>query len=157
MSNIRLFIKTDKQIVLACFRANVALRTISKKLDIPFQTILQWHKQFKSCDRSWATKDDKNRVLRQTALSLFEKGCGYKHVATQLNISQSRSKNWLRLYKSGQLKFFTEGRKRPKKYPLEKKLAILDRFAVSTGSKKKFCYTEGISVSTLNKWLKEKQ
>lgn len=95
--------------------------------------------------------------MRQTALSLFEKGCGYKHVATQLNISQSRSKNWLRLYKSGQLKFFTEGRKRPKKYPLEKKQAILDRFAVSAGSKKKFCYNEGISVSTLNKWLKEEQ
>lgn len=95
--------------------------------------------------------------MRQTALSLFEKGCGYKLVATKLNITQSRAKYWMHLYKSEQLSFFTEGRKRPKKYPLEKKLAILDRFAISTESKKKFCYTEGISVSTLNKWLKEEQ
>lgn len=157
MSNIRLFTKTDKQIVLACFQANVPLRTISKKLDIPLSSIQQWYRQFQSCDRSWAKEDDKDRVLRQTALTLFGKGFGYKLVATKLNITQSRAKYWMHLYKSEQLSFFTEGRKRPKKYPLEKKLAILDRFAVSTGSKKKFCYTEGISVSTLNKWLKEKQ
>lgn len=157
MSTHRLFSRTDKQIVLACFRAGLALRAISNKLGIPFLTICDWHERFCKGDRSWAVADDLNLILRQKAWTLFEQGSGYKRVATELGITQSCAKYWLRSYKQGRKQFFSQGSSNPKKYPLEKRAEILDKYAVTTESKKKFCIQEGISVGSLNRWLREER
>ena len=156
MTTRRLFSKTEKQIVLACFRAGLALRAISEKLNIPFFTVQDWHQRYLKGDQHWAAEDDRNLVLRQTALALFQKGYGYKRVATELKVPQSRVKYWLLIYRHGQEEFFNQGRHNPKKYPDDRKRAILDRYAVSTESKKQFCFKESISVGTLNRWLREK-
>ena len=51
----------------------------------------------------------------------------------------------------------TQSQSLKQKYPDDRKRAILDRYAVSTESKKQFCFKEGISVGTLNRWLREKK
>lgn len=154
-STRRLFSKTDKQIVLACFRAGLALRAISNKLGIPFLTVSEWHERFLKGDRSWAAEDDLNLIRRQKAWNMFEQGCGYKRVATELGITQSCAKYWMRLCRVGKEQFFTQGSSYPKKYPEERKNEILNKYAITTESKKKFCLQEGISVSVLNKWLRD--
>ena len=157
MSTRRLFSKTDKQIVLACFRAGLALRAISDKLDVPFQTISDWHERFLKGDRSWASTDDLNLILRQKAWNLFQQGCGYKRVASELGVTQSCAKYWMWSFQQNHIDFFTRGSLHPKKYSWKKKNEILNKFALTTESKKKFCMREGISVSALNNWLRQEK
>lgn len=154
MSSRCLCTKTDKQIVLACFKAKLALRVIADRLDIPFGVISEWHARFLKGDQRWALFDDQDLIRRQEAFELFTKGHGYKYVASNLGISQSCSKYWQMLFKAGQQDFFNGQRRINGKYSKTLENEILSRFAASTDSKKRFCAKEGISVSTLNKWLR---
>ena len=151
-----LYSKTDKKIVLACFQARLAPRAISEKLDMPYQTILQWYRLFEAGNRSWAREDDADLILRQKALQFFQNGKGYKFVAKELKVPVSRVKYWHIQFNGNNELFFLSSRKRPKKYPEEKRIEVIDRFMVWTGSKKRFCSQEGLSVGTLNHWLAEK-
>lgn len=151
-----LYTKTDKKIVLACFQANLALRAISEKLNIPYQTVLRWHRLFKDGNRSWAREDDADLILRQIAFQFFQNGKGYKSVAKELKVPVNRVKYWHIQFNGNNEQFFLSSRKRPRKYPEEKRIEVMDRFMVWTGSKKRFCSQEGLSVGTLNHWLAEK-
>ena len=156
MTRQYLYSKTDKKIVLACFQAHLSLRAISEKLNIPYPTIIRWHRLFKAGNQSWASEDDVDLILRQEAFQYFQKGKGYKFVAKELKVPVSRVKYWHIQFNGNNDQFFLSSRKRPRKYPEEKRIEVMDRFMVWTGSKKRFCSQEGLSVGTLNYWLTEK-
>lgn len=153
MTRQRLYSKTDKQIVLACFRAHLAIRDISEKLNIPYQTIFEWHHLFKKGSRSWAAEDDEALIFRQKAFQLFQSGKGYKFVAKELKLPVSRVKYWHIKFNGSNEQFFLSSRKGSRRYSDEKRLEVIDRFMIWTGSKKRFCSQEGLSVGTLNNWL----
>ena len=155
MPRQRIFSKAEKRIVLAYFRAGLGQRAICRLLDIPFYTLNAWYKRYEKGDRKWAYTDDKAYTERQKAFELFKQGYGYKSVATQLKVPQSRTKNWQLLFKGGDEDFFKLGRKRPRRYTEEQITPILKRYSVTPLSKKQFCSKEGIAICTLNRWLKE--
>lgn len=103
----RLFTRADKQVVLECFKQNLGIAFIGKKLQIPIPVLYKWHKLFLSGHTEWAKSDDKNLVLRLEAIKLFDEGCGYKKEAKLLNLPSSRTKYWLQLYHSGNREFFS--------------------------------------------------
>lgn len=155
MSTIRVYSLRDKQRALDCFAAGMNAKEVYKKLHFSYVTLKHWRHRFLLGDVSWAIADDEKYIERQKALALFQEGRGYKYVATALGVPTSRSKYWMHMFKNGQLNFFTEGSKRPKRYDDAFKEEVLRRFAELSGSKKAFAHQTGISVSILNMWLKE--
>ena len=151
----RLFTRADKQVVLACFKQNLSIALIGKKLQIPIPVLYKWHKLFLSGHTEWAKSDDKNLVLRLEAIKLFDEGCGYKKAAKLLNLPSSRTKYWLQLYYSGNREFFSQSRSYKRVYSAAEKFEILENFRKTKLSKKQFCLKSGFSISTLNRWLKE--
>ena len=149
----RLFTKIDKRIVLACFVAKISNRTLSDRLDIPFDIIQEWFDKFEKGDTSWSTVDDRDLFLRQMAFRLFLEGHGYKSVATLLDVPTSRVKFWKLLFSGGNELFFSGNKRTPKQYSPEIRRSILERYRHWEGSKKSFCSQEGISVVTLNRWI----
>ena len=157
MAKQRLFTKQDKQVALACFRAGMGPQTVTERLGYSYPTVRQWYESYLQNDNSWAKFDDESFTERQKALELFKQGYGYKKVAKALSVSVSRAKYWHLLYRHDHISFFNEGTRRPKRYSSEMRNEILNRFAVTTESKKAFCHNNGISVPTLNNWLKQEQ
>lgn len=155
MNKRRLYTRQDKLIALACFRVAMSAQTVANRLDFDLLSVKRWFEQYKKHDNNWAQANDQDYDLRKQALDYFEKGRGYKFVARALNIPVSRVKYWHLRYRHGQTSFFLEGTRAPKQYSNEIKSEILNRFAISTESKKAFCGRQKISVGTLNKWLRE--
>ena len=142
-----------KQSALALFRANVSVGSASKKLNIPVSIVNSWFHLFRQNDVDWIFCNDKEYLLRQEALSLFQQGAGYKRVASQLNLPVSRVKYWYQKFKFNQLDFFELGQRIFKSYPKEFRSQILREFRNSKESKKSFCGKHHIAVATLNDWL----
>lgn len=106
MPTERLVNKNQKQMVLACFKARIASRVISKELDIPLTKILHWEQLYQQGNRNWARESDKALVLRQQAYKLFSEGFGYKRVASKLQLPLSRVKYWHLLFVNNMDDFF---------------------------------------------------
>ena len=155
MGTKSIYTKQEKQIVLACFRAGLSASAISTKLGFPIQTVKNWRALYLKRDNSWASFDDDEFRLRQEALMMFREGLGYKKVAAKLNMAPSKIKYWYLQYRHEQLAFFDGTKKASKHIPVEEKIKILNDYAITTLSKKAFCISNGISVATLNNWLKK--
>lgn len=155
MSSRKLFSKTTKQRALSFFKNGMPCSLVARDLDIPFKTVKAWYGQYLNDEDGWARDDDPELLLRKAAFRLFEKGYGYKRTAAEQKQKNSRIRHWLRLYKIGRHAFFTEGEQNFKSYPSERVKNILDRYAASTQTKKQFCFEEGISVGSLNNWLRQ--
>ena len=96
----RLVNKNQKRMVLACFKAEIPCRIISREMDIPLAKVLYWEKLFQKGNWTWAKESDPALLLRQRAFELFSQGFGYKRVATLLNLPQSRVKYWQLLFQA---------------------------------------------------------
>lgn len=155
MSTIRVYSHQDKLKALKCFACGMSAAQTYDSLKFSYETLKEWHRRFQADDISWALDDDEKFTERQKALALFQKGKGYKFVATALGVPQSRTKYWMHKFNNGQLNFFFEGSIRPKRYDTTFRERVLSLFAQSTQSKKAFSHQVGISVSVLNAWLKE--
>lgn len=107
-----------------------------ERLKFSYATLRKWHHLFQANDLSWAVSDDEQFIERQKALALFQEGRGYKFVASALGVSQSRTKYWMNMFKSGQLSFFFEGSKRPKCYDETFRNQILRLFFTNNSIKK---------------------
>ena len=153
MPTERLVNKNQKQMVLACFKARIASRVISKELDIPLTKILHWEQLYQQGNRNWARESDKALVFRQQAYKLFSEGFGYKRVASKLQLPLSRVKYWHLLFVNNMDDFFQRGNKKRRGYSEEDKRILLEKFLKSSLSKKRFSVQNGISLSTLNRWL----
>lgn len=157
MSKQRLYTRQDKQIALACFRAGMGAQTVADRLGFGLPSVKMWLRLYQSHNNDWVRADDQDYELRKQALDYFKQGRGYKFIASALNIPVSRVKYWHLRYRHEQTGFFLEGSHAPKQYSKEMKTEILNRFAVSSESKKAFCGRYKISVGTLNNWLREEK
>ena len=155
MGTKSIYTKQEKQIVLACFRTGLSATAVSTKLGFPTLTVKNWHTLYLKRDNSWVLFDDDDLKLRQEALMMFRQGLGYKKVAANLKMAQSKIKYWYLQYRHEQLAFFDGTKKASKHIPVEQKTKILNEYAITTLSKKAFCISNGISVATLNNWLKK--
>ena len=151
----RIYSAEVKKQVLEEFKKGAGPKLASQKCGVSLYHAKRWFQFYKKGAYSWCRNDDKNYCLRQEALVLFKQGCGYKRVATELKISHTKAKYWLRQYKVGNFDFFRIGRNVTRKYSEEQKSQILQAFRESSDSKKMFCCKAQIGVCTLNAWLKE--
>ncbi|HIT96167.1 MAG TPA: hypothetical protein IAC45_03790 [Candidatus Aphodousia faecavium] len=150
----RLVNKNQKRMVLACFKAEIPCRIISREMDIPLAKVLYWEKLFQKGNWTWAKESDPALLLRHRAFELFSQGFGYKRVATLLNLPQSRVKYWQLLFQNNLEEFFKGGAKRKRRFTKEEKIALIEKFSQGSLSKKQFSVQNGISVSALNQWLR---
>ena len=139
--------------MLACFRAGLALRAISEKLNIPFFTVQDWHQRYLKGDRHWAAEDDRNLVLRQTALALFQKGYGYKRASQELNVNVHTMRDWFRMFRRGHPEnVFTI------RTTVAYDLALRERIVAKRNREgtpyAKLSEEFGIPASTIRKWVK---
>ena len=144
---------TVKQEALTLFRANVGVKSASKKLNIPVFIVNSWFSRFLRNDTDWILRNDEDYLLRQEALALFQQGFGYKRVSSQLNIPVSRVKYWQQKFKFNELDFFALNQHVLKTYPKEFRAQIVREFQNSKESKKTFCGKHHLAVATLNNWL----